>query len=84
MSHEMPADWRIRIEAVLADQIGALGTLILDDVLASTGFLDREPNMREALHVFEVLKKELPSQLQDGEAAREILRVLMGRHGGTK
>ena len=84
MSHQVPADWRDRIEVLLADQIGALGSLIFGDVLASTGFAEREPNLHQALHVFEVLKKELPSQLQDGELTREILRVLFGEHGAMK
>jgi len=84
MSHELPHDWRDRIEAILADQIGALGIMIFGDVLASTGFSEREPSPREALHVFEVLKKELPSQLHDGEAARQILRALFGDHGEKK
>jgi hypothetical protein len=84
MAHQVPANWRSRIEALLADEIGALGSLIFGDVLASTGFVDREPNLHQALHVFEVLKKELPSQLQDGELAREILRVLFGEHGAMK
>jgi hypothetical protein len=84
MAHQVPANWRSRIEALLADEIGALGSLIFGDVLASTGFVDREPNLHQALHVFEVLKKELPSQLQDGELAREILRVMFGEHGAMK
>ena len=84
MSHELPADWRSRIEGIMADQIGALGTFIFGDVLDSTGFGEREPSLREALHVFEVLKKELPSQLHDGEAARQILRALFGDHGEKK
>jgi hypothetical protein len=81
MSHELPADWRGRIEAILADQIGALGPIIFNDVLESTGFSDREPSLREALHVFEVLKKELPSHLQEGEVPSEILQYLFGKHG---
>ena len=44
---------------------------IFGDVLDSTGFDEREPSLREALHVFEVLKKELPSQMHGGEAERE-------------
>jgi len=84
MSHELPADWRDRIEAILADQIGALGSIIFGDVLAATGFVDREPTLREVMHVFELLKKELPSQVQDGEVAREILQVLFGEHRGTR
>jgi len=59
MSHELPADWRNRIEGIMADQI-------------------------EALHVFEVLKKELPSQMHGGEAEREILRILIGKPGGAR
>lgn len=84
MAHVVPADWRDRIQALLADEIGALGSIIFGDVLAITGFADREPNLHQALHVFEVLKKELPSHMQDGELAREILRVLFGEHGAMK
>ena len=84
MAHAVPADWRDRIQALLADEIGALGTIIFAEVLESTGFAEREPNLHQALHVFEVLKKELPSHLQDGEIAREILRVLFGEHGEMK
>lgn len=84
MSHELSADWRSRIEAIMADQIGALGTFIFGDVLENTGFSERDPCLREALHVFEVLKKELPSQMHGGEAEREILRILIGNSGGAK
>lgn len=84
MSHELPIDWRNRIEVIMADQIGALGAFILGDVLESTGFGEREPSLREALHVFEVLKKELPSQMHGGEAEREILRILIGNPGGAR
>jgi hypothetical protein len=83
MSQALPQDWRQRIEEILCEHVGALGSMILQDVLDSTGFSDKEPTRREALHVFEVLKRELPSQLLNSNVPEQLLSILFGHQGGT-
>lgn len=84
MSQALPQDWRQRIEEILCEHVGALGSMIIQDVLDSTGFSDKEPNRREALHLFEVLKRELPSQLQSKNVPEQLLSILFGHPGETR
>ncbi len=84
MSQALPQDWRQRIEEILCEHVGALGSMIIQDVLDSTGFSDKEPTRREALHIFEVLKRELPSQLLGNNVPEQLLSILFGHQGGTR
>lgn len=83
MAQGLPVHWRQELEDILREHLGALGALILQDVLDETGFREKEPSRREALHVFEVLKRELPSQVQEGHVPGQLLRLLFGHTGGN-
>jgi len=84
MAQALHPNWRREIEEILCEHVGALGPMILEDVLVATGFGEREPSRREALHVFEVLKRELPSQVQDGRVPEQLLHIIFGNNGGRQ
>lgn len=83
MPQGLPLNWRQEVDGILREHLGALGAMILQDVLDETGFREKEPNRREALHLFEVLKRELPSQVLEGHVTDELLKLLFGHNGGT-
>ena len=84
MSQALPQEWRKSIEEILCEHVGALGSMIFQEVLDATGFADREPTRREALHLFEVLKRELPSQLLNTHVPEQLLSILFGHQGETR
>ena len=83
MAQGLPVNWRQEVEGILREHLGALGVMILQDVLDETGYREKEPNRREALHVFEVLKRELPSQVLESHVPGQLLQLLFGHTGGN-